>query len=154
MMSSYFENRQLIAQGLASPEGKKAPGRKKPEPESCIITLDQWFLERRKEMTGKCAHCGGSTPKFDDFSYKASIAHILPKRPGIFPSVMTHVDNWIELCSWGNNCHGNFDAGMLNLMDLNCFDEVIEKFIRMYPAIAPKERRNIPDVLLQYIETK
>jgi hypothetical protein len=149
-VSNYLSYRQQIAQGLIAKEGKKAPSSKKEKAAGGIITLDEWFLECRKQMTGKCWHCGGATPKYDDFSYKASIAHILPKRGNMFPSIETHPDNWIELCSWGNNCHGNYDNSILDLMQLNCFDLVIERFIRIYPAIAPKERRNIPDVLLQY----
>lgn len=152
-MSDFLRYRQQVAQGLIAKEGKKAPGRKVIEPETVIITLDEWFLQRRKEMTGKCLHCGGRTCRDDNMYFKHSIAHILPKRPGMFPSVMTHPDNWIELCFWGNNCHGNYDGGVLDLMQLNCFDLVIEKFIRMYPKIASKERRNIPDVLLQYVQT-
>jgi len=97
MNSECFLRRQQVAQGLIAKEGKKAPGPKKRE-ETGIITLDEWFIERRKELSGKCWHCGGSTAKFDDFSFKSAIAHILPKRGNVFPSVMTHPDNWIELC--------------------------------------------------------
>lgn len=153
MSSNYFLQRQQIAQGLIAREGKKAPGPKK-RAETGIITLDEWFLARRKEMTGKCLHCGGRTCRDDSMYFKHSIAHILPKRPGMFPSVMTHPDNWIELCYWNNNCHGNYDNGFLDLMQLNCFDLVIERFLRLYPAIDPKERRNIPDVLIQYVNNQ
>lgn len=149
-MSPYLQYRQQLAQGLIAKEGKKAPGVKKEKPEG-IITLDEWFASCRKRMTGKCAHCGGRSCRDDNMYFKYSVAHILPKRPGMFQSIQTHPDNWIELCFWGNNCHGNYDNGVLDLMQLNCFDQVIEKFIRMYPSIAPKERRNISDVLLQYI---
>lgn len=148
MISEYMQRRQRVAQGLAVNETKKA--KKKEEPG--IISLDEWFIERRKELTGKCAHCGGQSCKHDNMYFKHSIAHILPKRPGMFPSIQTHPDNFIELCFWGNNCHGNYDSGMLDLMALNCFDQVIEKFLRMYLVIAPKERRNIPDVLMQYVK--
>jgi hypothetical protein len=112
--------------------------------------LKRWFEDRRKEMTGRCAHCGSKSCKDSEEFYKFSIAHILPKR--IFKSVATHVDNWIELCFWSPSCHSNFDNNTLDLIDLNCFDSVIQRFVSMYPAIDPKERRYIPDVLLQYIE--
>lgn len=147
---SYFEKRQRIAQGLEAPTAKKAPGRKKIDPSEDQPDLDQWFKDRDREATGKCRHCGGRTCKGDPLYYKHSIAHLLPKR--LFPSVAAHPDNWIELCFWEKNCHGNLDAGTLDLIDLHCFDEVIEKFVKIYPSIAPKERRHIPDVLLQYVE--
>jgi hypothetical protein len=41
---------------------------------------------------------------------------------------------------------------MLDLMELNCFDLVIERFVAMYPSISKEERRRIPQVLLDYVE--
>lgn len=114
--------------------------------------LIQWFEDRRKEMTGTCSHCLGKTEKADDDTFKCSIAHILPK--STFKSVATHPNNWLELCFYGQSCHTNLDNYMIDLIDLNCFDEVIKKFVSMYPSIAPNERRRIPAVLLQYIETE
>lgn len=114
--------------------------------------LTRWFQDRRKEMGGKCLHCADPSCKNNDEYFKFSIAHILPKR--IFKSVATHKDNWLELCFWGNSCHTNLDNNMLDLIDLNCFDTVIQRFVAMYPAIDPKERRYIPDVLLQYVEVE
>lgn len=110
--------------------------------------LWDWFKERRKEMKGKCSHCGNPSSKKDDDKFHFSIAHILPK--SLFPSIATHPDNWIELCFWGNSCHTNFDNSTIDLIDMNCFDEIIEKFIRLYPNIIPEERRRIPQILIEY----
>jgi len=114
--------------------------------------LNRWFIERRGEMKGRCLHCGSKSCKEDDNYYKFSIAHILPKR--IFKSVATHPLNWIELCFWGNSCHTNMDNNTFDLIDMNCFDTVIQRFVAMYPQIDSKERRYIPDVLLQYVEVE
>jgi hypothetical protein len=114
-------------------------------------SLERWFNERHKEMAGYCKHCNGRSQKGYP-NYKCSVAHILPKN--FFNSISTHPDNWIELCFYGKSCHTNLDNNMLDLIDLNCFDEVITKFVRMYPDIDPKERRRIPAVLVQYIETE
>lgn len=133
------------------PKEKKLPGGKKPkkEPgEAEEMTLTEWFQEGDRMSTGKCRHCGGKSCKGDPLYYKHSQAHILPKR--LFPSIATHPDNRIELCFWSNNCHANYDNGMLDIIDMHCFDEIIEKFVRMYPTIDKKERRHIPDALLQY----
>jgi hypothetical protein len=129
--------------------------------------LQRWFDERRKEFTGKCKHCGGRSfieavqregeddvafsgrKKNHDRYYKHCIAHILPKK--LFKSVATHPLNWIELCFWNNSCHTNFDNFALDITELNCFDEVIEKFIAIYPDIDKKERRLIPEALRQYV---
>lgn len=107
-----------------------------------------WFKARRKEMKGVCAHCGATTSKKDDEKFHFSIAHILPK--AYFPSVATHPDNWIELCFWGNSCHTNMDNKTLDLLDMNCFDQIIEKFMSIYPDVAPDERRRIPTILIEY----
>lgn len=112
--------------------------------------LQAWFNDRHKEMTGKCLHCGERSCK-GDAHFRSSIAHILPQR--LFPSVTTNPLNWIELCFWApNSCHTNFDNHILDIMQLNCFDLVIERFVSMYPAIDKKERKNIPDILLQYVK--
>lgn len=114
--------------------------------------LNRWFEERREEMTGVCVNCGKHSCKHDDTYYKFSIAHILPK--AYFPSIKTHPDNWIELCFWGeNSCHTNMDNKTLDLIEMNCWDEIVVRFQKMYPYIAPKERKRIPNVLLQYINT-
>jgi hypothetical protein len=114
--------------------------------------LDRWFKARRIEMEGVCLHCGEKTTKHQDQWYKSGVAHILPKN--IFKSIKTHPLNWIELCFWKNNCHGNFDNHMIDITELNCYDLVIERFIVMYPDISPKERKYIPDVLLQYVKNE
>lgn len=111
--------------------------------------MTRWFKERRLEMTGRCRHCGEKTCRDSDTYFKCSIAHILPK--AYFRSVATHPLNWIELCFWGRSCHTNFDNYSLDISELNCYDEVIEKFVAMYPSIDAKERRRIPSVLLHYI---
>lgn len=122
----------------------------KGKPKETSDDLEEWFRQGDREATGKCRHCGGRTCKGDPLYFKHSQAHILPKR--LFPSVAAHPLNRIELCFWENNCHGNLDDGKLDLIDLNCFNEVIEKFIAIYPAIDPKERRHIPDILRQYVK--
>lgn len=113
--------------------------------------LEQWFQDRHKEMTGICKNCGGKTQKGQK-NYKNSIAHILPK--AYFLSVSTHPDNFIELCFYGESCHTNMDAKTLDLIDMNCFDEIVEKVTQMYPHIAPEERRRIPAILREYIKTE
>ena len=114
--------------------------------------LDRWFKERRQQLTGTCAHCGGKSSKNSDQYYKHSIAHLLPKR--FFKSVATHPENFLELCFFGNSCHTNFDNHTLDFIDLNCFDEAVRKFVSMYPDIAPGEKKYIPDILLQYVNVE
>lgn len=114
--------------------------------------LGRWFDDRRKEMMGTCMHCGGKSCKDNNDYWLFSIAHILPKR--LFKSVATHPLNWIELCYFSPSCHANFDNYVIDITELNCYDLVIERFIDMYPAIDPKERKYIPDTLLQYVKNE
>ncbi len=114
--------------------------------------LNRWFEERRNEMTGRCANCGGDTKKYDDKYYRYSIAHLLPKT--YVKSVRTHPDNWLELCYFGNGCHPQFDEHKLDLIDMSCFSQVIDKIVKIYPFIAPDEKRRIPAILLEYIKTE
>ncbi len=112
--------------------------------------LDRWFKARRGEMKGFCDNCGKPSCKNDDKYYKFSIAHILPK--AYVKSVATHEKNWLELCFWGDSsCHTQMDNNMLDLTEMACWDKIVENFIAMYPFIDKKERRRIPEVLLQYI---
>ena len=37
---------------------------------------------------------------------------------------------------------------------MNCFDTIIQKFAKMYPFIAPDEKRRIPNILLEYLKTE
>lgn len=117
--------------------------------------LGRWFMERKIEMTGKCMHCNGDTMilnKEADSKFHYSVCHILPKN--LFPSIATHPQNWIELCYYGNSCHKNFDDHMIDIVDLNCFGVVIERFVKMYPSIAISERRKIPTILIEYLKTE
>jgi hypothetical protein len=167
-----IENIRRIKQEALIPKPKKTytipkKSKKRIEREQREIvndeSLDKWFEVIVKQLTGKCKHCGGKTcvegeGKKVDSVYAAnpndylrfSIAHILPK--AYFPSVATHPNNWIELCFWNNNCHGNMDNKILDLTEMACWDEIVEKFQRIYPFVAKEERRRIPPVLMNYIE--
>lgn len=114
------------------------------------IALQRWFEDRHKELTGRCSHCGGKSSKGDPKYWKYSIAHLLPK--SLFPSIATHPKNFLELCYFAPSCHTNYDQNSLDLIELNCFDEAVMKFVEMYPFIDKKERRKIPELLLQYVE--
>lgn len=132
-----------------------AQGRKLHQAQDEVKTasgeLMRWFNDRHKELSGYCHHCGGKTQK-GAANFINSIHHILPK--SLFPSVKCHPDNFLELCYYGKSCHANVENHMIDLIDLNCFDEVVTKFVKIYPHIAPQERRRIPEVLLQYLEAE
>lgn len=126
-------------------EAEEKKGKKDPSAEK-----ERWFQDRRKEMSGFCRNCQKPSFKKSDEYFRFSIAHLLAKRKNMFPSVATHRENWLELCG---DCHTNLDNCIINLTDLACWDEVVVKFQKIYPSIASEERKRIPDILLQYINT-
>lgn len=134
---------------------KKAEQDKANSKEGKDNELDLWFDARRKEMTGKCVFCGGKTEKNNDVTYRNSVAHLLPKRQNMFPSVKTHPDNWLELCFYGNSCHTNFDNSIITwelLADSNEWALIVDKFKKVYPSIAQEEHKNIPELLLKELK--
>jgi hypothetical protein len=67
--------------------------------------------------------------------------------------VATNDRNWIELCFWGEgSCHTMMDNKMLDMTDMACWNEIVERFQIIYPYIAKEERKRIPQILLNYIE--
>lgn len=129
-------------------ELNKIPESKAPKD---YAELDRFFKEMQKRMTGKCENCGGKTEAFTKH-FKNSIAHILPK--AYFKSVATNENNWLELCFYSNSCHSQMDNKMIDLIDMNCFDQIITRFAKMYPFIAPEEKRRIPPILIEYLKTE
>lgn len=119
-----------------------------------VISQQIWFEKKRTEMTGVCLICEGKTSKHEDKNYKRSIAHLLAKKPGLFPSVATHEDNWIELCFWSPSCHTNFDQSTITFSIIKekypkAWEVIVEKFKRIFPNIAGNEIKNLPDILLK-----
>lgn len=155
---NYLQYRQKLKLGLVEKQVKepkpiaKVSEKKKAEQKDSKA-LDNWFVDRSKEMTGKCVECGGKTTKGDKKYWKYSICHILPKR--LFKSVETHPLNFIELCHFGNSHHANFDnLGFEYAKEKmpKAWAVIVTRFRAMYPAIAPEERKFIPDILLQELE--
>jgi len=103
--------------------------------------LDEWFVERRKEMVGTCqCGCGRKSSKNEDGNYRSSICHIFPKNPKAFPSVMCHPLNWVELNFW-DGCHTTFDTmGVDRWPSTACWDDIKAKVIAMDPYLTPEEK--------------
>lgn len=122
-------------------------------------SLDQWFGERHKEMTGECVNCNRPTitkvnpnPKIPLY-WKYSVAHILPK--SLFHSIATHPLNFIELCYFENSCHTNFDNNGFEYAKEKMpvlWNIIVARFKILYPCIAEDERKKIPDVLLETLK--
>lgn len=139
------------SKGIAKESEKKKAQREASKEDDAI--LEQWFLDRSREMKGKCVECGGKSTKGNPQYWKYSICHILPK--AIFTSIATHPLNFIELCHFDNSHHNNFDTlgyEWAREHMTKAWKIIVQRFILMYPSIAKEERSKIPDILLQELE--
>lgn len=130
-----------------SEKKKRALKEAKPKKDA----LAEWFTDKVSHLTGTCMECGGSTKNSIYVYAKACVAHVLPKRNTMFPSVATHEDNHLELCT-ENGCHHRYDNSWEDAAEMKVWPLAVEKFKKIFPYIAPAERKNIPDILLQEIE--
>jgi hypothetical protein len=115
--------------------------------------LQKWYKARQKQLCGKCLRCG---TKYNHTNLKYAIcatAHVLAKRPEMFPSVGLHPENFIELGAQCG-CHNWYDnmASWEQIAISNIWPVVLEKFRLIEPHI--KERSLIPEVFLQEIKPK
>jgi hypothetical protein len=101
--------------------------------------MQLWFIERRKEMTGKCkCGCGRPSQKKDDDTFSFSICHIFPKNK--FGSVKTHALNFIELAFIGG-CHSNMDNRSIDLWpNMACWPEIKQKVLMMDKVLTKEEK--------------
>ncbi len=107
--------------------------------------LDRWFEERRKELTGFCALCGGKSEKHNDETYRRSIHHLLEKRKNMFPSLAVHPVNFLEVCFYGNSCHQNIHGGKITwelLFDSQEWRIIKPKLEVLLPMCTAEEKKN------------
>jgi hypothetical protein len=105
--------------------------------------LEEWFIERRKEMTGVCLNCNKSSPKHNEKYWKWGLAHLLPK--SIFNSIKTNKDNWLELCL---DCHQKYDSNWDTAQKMDVFKIAKEKYLLFEDKISHEEIRRIPNCFL------
>lgn len=107
----------------------------------------QWFREIIKREKHVCWETGEYIP---DKYMRCAVAHILAKKT--FKSVATHPLNYLIL-SAHNGSHQKTDRWD-KFQEMRVWDIAVQRFIQIYPFIAKEERKNIPDVFMQEIETK
>ena len=112
--------------------------------------LQRWFRQKIKYSTGVCGECGAKVEK-NVFQYAVmTIAHLLPKRDNMCPSVKTHPSNFIILCP---DHHHYFDNVTWEEKEkMGCWPTVMERLIMLYDDLAPDERRHFPESVLKYME--
>lgn len=109
--------------------------------------LQLWFEEIKRREQPICWETGDKIP----ISYmRAATAHILPKKDNIggFPSVAAHPLNYTILSPL-NGMHQKYDGSWEKAQGMKIWPRVVERFKKIYPYIAHKERKYLPDCLLQ-----
>ena len=131
--------------------------------------LDKYFEYHMKHSEPVCEECGmradwlvepQDDPKKAEayrLIWRACQAHVMPKKKVYgFPSLRNNLDNHLVLFpSWGGHlcgCHGFFDSNWYNATTMNVWPKAVEIFKKLYPFIPEKEKKNIPDVLLQTLK--
>lgn len=136
-------------QPIAKVSAKKKKALKDSKPQKDLQA--EWYIEKVNQQTGVCMECGGSTKNSIYVYAKACVAHVLPKRDSMFPSVATHEENALELCTT-NGCHHRYDNSWEDAAQMKVWPIAVEKFRIMLPSIATGDRKNIPDVFWQEVE--
>lgn len=166
---SYFERMKLIKLGLLPKEA--VPKTKKPiakisdkkkkelkeakDKETGETELVKWFKGRMKYMGYSCKECGILVETNDYKHAIHHIAHILPKRDTMCPSVALHPLNFVTLCQHHHDLFDSYsydDKGWAEREKWACWPLVRERLIMLYSDLAPDERRHFPESVRKYIE--
>lgn len=113
--------------------------------------LELFFHLAAIELANKpyCAECNQFIPSA---YYRAATAHILPKKKEYgFPSVAAHPKNKLFLGA-GCGCH-NKTHRWDTFAKMKVWPLAVEAFKEIYPYIAENEKKNIPQVLLNTLDT-
>lgn len=102
--------------------------------------LDIWFdFQIKQELdNGRCLCQNCNAPirhqllSKDTWVKRGTIAHVLPKKPTKFPSVATHIHNFMILCL---QCHADFDSSWDKAQLMQVFPLAKTKFKLFQSAI-------------------
>ena len=116
--------------------------------------LAVWFIERMEKLPPKCENCGAEKDALklprNGIKWKSCQAHLLPKRH--FDSLKTHPLNGMVLGSGFSglcHCHDFYDSSWEKAAKMPIWEEVVMRFLIMYPLIPQEEYQFIPPQLLQ-----
>lgn len=130
---------------------EKLNHRMKVEISGAKLTMNFWYAARIKELSGFCQECGTRLPLHNPRYARACVAHILPKRDNLFPSVKSHPLNYIELGPFCG-CHGKYDKSWDDAIKMRVWPLAVERFKQFMHLIASKELRNLPAELYNLIQ--
>lgn len=112
--------------------------------------LQKWFKDKIRMSSGVCSECGCRV-ETHVFKYAAmTVAHLLPKRDNMCPSVKTHPLNFIILCP---DHHHQFDnCNWEEKEKMSCWPIVRDRLMAVYLDLHIDEHRHFPVSVLDYME--
>ena len=127
-----------------------------------MVQMDLYWKSAANELRKNpyCQECGAWIPekikqigkKFTLSGYRCATAHVLPKKEEYgFPSIAHVLENKIFLGA-GCGCHSKYDRSWEDAATMKIWPIALEKIKKLIPLIDPKERKNIPDIILQELE--
>lgn len=162
---SYQNDRLQRKLGIAPPlptKKERKPIKKQSDKKAAVVAaerearvgedtvMQKWYKSKVKVSSGICSECGCRV-ETRIFKYAAmTVAHLLPKRENMCPSVKSHPLNFVILCPDHHHQYDNSSWGEREKM--RCWLTVKKRLVMVYPDLAPAERRHFPDSVLQYIE--
>lgn len=138
---------------IAKEKAEKEAGTDKP--------LDAYFDYHMKHAAPICMNCGMEAKwlLLEEYSFlwRSCQAHVLRKKDNIggFPSVAANLLNHLVLFSdlaGLCGCHDVFDSSYENMAKMPVFPKAIDIINRLYPQIAPDERKYLPEIITQEIK--
>lgn len=143
----YWAHRRSLKNNNSSERLKtrqNKPDKKEQQKESSK-ELELWFVRQIAQCPRNCEECGTPLRPWLSWMPKAVIAHILPKRKNMFPTVATHPANRMFYCG---DCHTDFDQkGSDHAKLMKSIGLMRERYREIEPHLTEQERNKAPDYL-------
>lgn len=142
--------KQKIRKPIKKISDKKAAKMKDAKDEAGDTELVRWFKSRMKFMGSTCCECGAKIEN-KIFQYAIMhIAHLLPKRSNMCPSVKYHPQNFITLCTDHHDYYDNVNWDEREKMA--CWEEVRNRLIAVWQELEKPERRHFPESVIKFMK--
>jgi hypothetical protein len=128
---------------MTKPEKVKVAEKAKKETKK---SLTVFYTEMIVKAPKVCEECGKPLKPSMIINPRSIVAHILPKRGNLFPSVATNPDNVFYGC---NDCHHDFDnKGEEFIVKMKIYPILKERVSKLIPLMPDRELHKIPEYLL------
>lgn len=128
---------------------KRAEEIKKEKENNGKSGLDKYFGYHMANSKRVCDNCGKSLKSYKDVDWRGSQHHVLDK--AIYPSIKSNLLNHMVLGRWC--CHSQWHTSWENAAKMKVFPMAIDIIQKLYPFLKPEEKRKLPVIVLQELNT-